>query len=347
MVNHDRRGEPKKGGVVLSERTYEDRPNLWKRLLKQWIFLALLVFIAVFSVTAPGFLTVRNIRNIISYTSVPLLLALGQTFVIISGGIDLSVGAVLGFCGVSSALILKLVWDATGSVGFSIVAGTLSGMIIGTTLGAVSGTMIAKLKVPPFVVTLGMLGIARGCTYLLTSGRSIIGLPIELARIGNYRIWGVIPITLVVALLLIGISLYLLNMTRMGRYTYAIGGSETAAIRAGIPVARYKILIYALSGFMASCAGLVTLARFGTGSPLAGVNSELDSIAAVVIGGASLMGGIGTIFGSVVGALIIGVLLVGLVLLNVEPYWQMVSVGVILIIAVFLDQVRNKDRVQP
>jgi ribose transport system permease protein len=314
----------------------------WRKLTRQWILLILIAFILFFSISARGFLTVRGLRNIAVFTSEPLLLALGQTFVIISGGIDLSVGAVLGFCGIVSALVLKASLSAALPVPLGILFSVMAGLITGTLLGTINGTIIAKLKVPAFVVTLGMLGIARGSTYIMTAGHAIIGLPAELSEIGNRQLFGVVPVSVVITIVLALIMHFLLSRTRLGRYTYAIGGGRQASVRAGVPVDRYTIAIYALCGFTAAWAGILILARFGTGSPIAGLNDELDAIAAVVIGGASLHGGIGNIGGTVIGSLIIGVLLVGLVILNVQPYWQMVSVGFILIAAVFIDNIRYR-----
>lgn len=316
--------------------------SVLERSAKQWIFFILVAFIVLFSISAPGFFSVLGFTNIAVYTSEPLLLALGETFVIISGGIDLSVGALLGFTGVIAALLMKTIWIATQNVIMSILVGLVIALIIGTMVGAINGVIISKLKVPPFVVTLGMLGIARGSTYVLTSGHSIIGLPEILWKVGNYYIIGLLPISVVITIMLVLVAHFLLSKTKLGRYTYAIGGNRQASLRAGVPVDKYIIIIYAFSGFMAAWAGILILARFGTGSPLAGQNAELNSIAAAVIGGTSLLGGIGTIGGTVVGALIVGVLLVGLVIMNIQPYWQMVSVGFILILAVFIDNIRYR-----
>lgn len=313
--------------------------------LGQWIFFILVLFVVFFSVAAPGFWSIRNFKSITVYTTEPLLLALGQTFVIISGGIDLSVGAVLALCGVLSALVLKTVWAFVPNAELSIGMGVAVGLCAGIMLGAINGTIIAKLKVPPFVVTLGMLGIARGATYLLTSGHSIVSLPPALGKIGNAELFGFLPVSVFITFLITVYAHFVLSKTRLGRYTYAIGGGRAAAVRSGVAVDKYTIIIYTISGFTAAWAGILIMARFSTGAPIAGMNDELDSIAAVVIGGASLYGGIGNIPGSVVGAFIIGVLLVGLIILGVDPYWQMVSVGGILIAAVFIDQIRYRSGV--
>ena len=306
----------------------------------KWIFATLGVLVIFFSVAAPGFFSVIGLRSVALFASEPLLLAVAETFVIISGGIDLSVGAVLGFTGVVGALVMRSVWVSSHSLGLSVLVATVVAVGIGTALGAISGTLIAKLRVPPFVVTLGMLGICRGMTFVLTSGQAIIGLPEALGAIGNFSLLGFLPVTTLVAILIIGAASVCLSRTPMGRYIFAIGGNRQAAVRAGVPVTRYTIAIYATSGFLAGWAGLMILARFATGSPLAGQNSELNAIAAAVIGGTSLNGGIGSVGGAVAGALIIVVLLVGLVIMNVQPYWQMAAVGGILILAVFFDNLR-------
>ncbi len=310
------------------------------RSSSQWIFLILVVFVIFFSITARGFFSILGLRNIAIFVSEPLLLAVGETFVIISGGIDLSVGAVLGFTGVVGALIMRGVWVSTHSLALSVIVSVVAGVSIGTAIGTINGLIIAKMRVPPFVVTLGMLGIARGITFVITSGQAIIGLPDALGAIGNLTFLGFLPVTTLVAIVIVLIAYLGLTRTRIGRYTYAIGGSRQATVRAGVPVARYTIMIYAISGFLAGWAGFMLLARFATGSPLAGQNSELNAIAAAVIGGTSLFGGIGSIGGTAIGALIIVVLLVGLVIMNVQPYWQMAAVGGILILAVFIDNLR-------
>ena len=226
----------------------------------------------------------------------------------------------------------------------SIALGTIAGLTTGTVLGMMNGLLIVKLKVPPFIVTLGMLGIARGGTYLLTAGASVVDLPPQIATLGGGKILGFLPVPVLIALILAIVAHFLLSQTPFGRYTYAMGGSRRAASRAGIAVDKYTVLIYAFSGLLASVSGILVVARFVTGSPLAGTNDELNSIAAVVIGGASLFGGVGSIFGSVVGSLIIGVLLVGLIVVNVQPYWQMVAVGIILVLAVSIDRIRYRRK---
>lgn len=313
-------------------------------LLNQWILLVLALFVMGFSIASPRFLSLANLRNIASFLTEPLLLAVGQTFVIISGGIDLSVGAILALAGIVGSMTMKIVMATTGLQGLSIALGMAAGLLVGLACGAANGMLIAKLRVPPFVVTLGMLGIARGFAYLLTSGTSVTGLPRALGPLGNQVYFGYVPLPFLVAVVLTLAAAFVLRSTRLGRHTYAIGGNPRAALRAGIPTQATLVSVYSVSGVFAGAAGVLLLARFATGSPIAGQQSELDAIAAAVIGGASLFGGIGTIFGSVVGASLVSVLLVGLVISNVPPYWQLVATGAILIIAVFIDQVRHRRR---
>lgn len=311
--------------------------NLWS-----WAFLIALV--VVFSLTARGFLSLFNFQNITVTTSETLLMALGETLVIVSGGIDLSVGATLGLAGMVAALAMKGAWGVLGSESTAIAVGTLAGLLTGAAVGFVNGKIITKLKVPPFIVTLGMLGIARGMTLIISDGTTIIGLPPSLGNFGNSVFFSFLPLSVAVTTVLVVVCHFLLARTSLGRYTYAIGGGAEATLRAGVDVDRYRTVIYTLSGLLAAVSGVLITARFSTGSPIAGTNSELNAIAAVVIGGASLFGGEGTVMGAVIGALIIGVLQDGFVILNVQPFWQLVAVGAVIIIAVLIDETRRRVR---
>lgn len=311
--------------------------NLWS-----WAFL--IALIVLFSATARGFFTLFNFQNITVTASETLLMALGETFVIISGGIDLSVGATLGLAGMVAALAMKGAWSLQGSEPVAIAIGVLAGLLTGALIGLANGSIIAKLKVPPFIVTLGMLGIARGVTLIISDGTTVIGLPPSLGTLGNSVWFSVLPISVAVTALLVVVCQFLLAKTLPGRYTYAMGGSAEATLRAGVHVDRYRTWIYTLSGLLSAVSGVLITGRFATGSPIAGTNAELNAIAAVVIGGASLFGGEGTIVGTVIGALIIGVLQDGLVIINVQPFWQLVAVGAVVIIAVLIDETRRKMR---
>ncbi len=277
----------------------------------------------------PPFLTQRNIQLILYQSSLTLVLAAGMTFVIISGGIDLSVGSVLGLCTVIIALVLK----RGGSVGL----GALAAMAVGVVCGALSGGLIVGGRIPPFIATLGMMLIARGAAYV-ASGQQTIGVGTELARLGPAKQ----AIPLVVPLAAIAASFFVLSRTRFGRHLYAIGGNEEAARLSGLPVERDKLITYCLSGLCAGLGAVVYVAKLDAGSHLAGEYLELYAIAAVIIGGTSLMGGEGHVLGSLVGALIMGVLHNGLQLLQVQEYWRRIVIGAIIVAAVFVDQVRRR-----
>src|SRR3984893_1682048 len=293
----------------------------WLALLaafRAWLFLAILL--VVFELWAEcvyhrTFLfTAFNIQSIAVFTVTPLLLGLGQTFVVISGGIDLSVGFTMGL----SAVVMAHIVNASASVGpvGSLVLGILAGIAVAFIPGIINGLLISKLRIPPFIGTLGMYGVARGAAYLLARGTTVPVANGPLDIIGNGMI-GPLPIVVLIAFVIVAIMHYLLSGSRFGQHTYAIGGNVQAALRAGIDVPRNTLALYVLSAITAACAGILYTARVSAGAPQAGEPILLDSIAAVVIGGASLFGGSGTIVGTVIGALIIAVIQYGLVFVNV------------------------------
>jgi ribose transport system permease protein len=307
-----------------------------------WIGGVLLVIIVGFSIDSPYFLTRANWLNTSSTATEVMLLALGETFVICAAGIDLSVGAVLGFSGTAGAWVMAH-WfaGAHGAAIGPVTVGFLAAIAAGGAFGLLNGVLVARAGVPPFVVTLGTLGIATGFGYLLNSGQEISTIPSSVATFGNTNLGGWVPVpVLITAVITIWCGL-LLAKTRFGAYTLSIGDSREAVVRAGIDDRRYLLRIYLLSGLLAGVAGVVVMARLGAGSPDAGATDNLNAIAAVVIGGASLFGGKGTIIGSVIGTAIIAVLVTGLVLINVPSFWQEVAVGAVLIIAVYIDQLRK------
>jgi ribose transport system permease protein len=307
-----------------------------------WIGGVLLAIMIFFAIDSPYFLTRANWLNTSSTGTEVLLLALGETFVICAGGIDLSVGAVLGFSGTGGAWVMAH-WfaGAHGSAIPAVTVGFLAAIAAGGAFGLVNGLLVARAGIPPFVVTLGTLGIATGLGYLLNNGQEISAIPSSVATFGNTNMGGWIPVpVLITAVITIWCGL-LLARTRFGAYTLSIGDSREAVVRAGINDRRYLLRIHLLAGLLAGVAGVLVMARLGAGSPDAGATDNLNAIAAVVIGGASLFGGKGTVTGSVIGTAIIAVLVTGLVLINVPPFWQEVAVGAVLIIAVYIDQLRK------
>ena len=309
-----------------------------------WIFLVLLVIIAVFSVlNFDAFASVFNLRNIMIDASSLLIVAVGMTFVIITGGIDLSVGSVLVFSQVVAALVMR----AMGAEGLAVIlAGLASVLLAGLAWGLLNGVLIAKTRIPALIVTLGTLGMAQGAALLLSGGINVRrAVPPELVTtVGIGRLFGEIPYLVLIAAGITILGTILLHLTRFGRHTYAIGSNAEASRRAGINVSRHLIKVYAMSGMLAGMAGFVLLARFTTTTIEGHGTTNLQAIAAVVIGGTSLFGGIGAVFGTVVGVFIPAILRNGFIILGVEPFWQQVAVGAVLILAVYVDQLKRRAR---
>jgi ribose transport system permease protein len=301
---------------------------------------ALAVMVAALSVATDRFLTVDNGVNVLRQISINLCLSIGMTLVILSGGIDLSVGSVLALAGAVAAGLLKdgVTLAPLGVVlQFTPFGAVAAGIGTGAVLGACNGLAITRLRIPPFVATLGMLSIARGLTRLWTGGHPIAGLGPQFGYLGVGQPWGV-PMPAAIAFALAAMLAFVLRRTRFGRHLYAVGGNERAAALSGLNVRRIKLAVYTLGGALAGVAGLLFTARLDAAEPNAGFSYELDSIAAVVIGGTSLSGGRGAIFGTVLGCLIIGVLNNGLVLLKVSPDWQLVVKGLVIVAAVAIDR---------
>ena len=312
--------------------------------LRAWLFLVLLLVLfeawAQASYGASFILSSYNAQSIAVFAVAPLLLALGETFVIIAGEIDLSVGFIMGLSAVIAARGANIAGGLMPAFP-AMAAGIAAGLLVSLIPGAVNGWLISKLKVPPFIGTLGMFGVARGAAFLLAAGPTVPVANGYFAALGNGRVLG-FPIVVVITILFLLLMSYVLRQTRFGQHTYAVGASEQAALRAGINVGRHTRKLYLLSAFCAGLGGVLYTARFTAGAAQAGEPLLLDSIAAVVIGGASLFGGSGTILGTVAGSLVIAVIQYGLVFIDVEPFWQFVAVGVVIIISVLVDQTQRK-----
>jgi ribose transport system permease protein len=325
----------------------ERRPSTLQRIASgssTQIGLILVALIVVFSLLSfSEFFAVANGRNIATDAAVLLVLAVGSTYVIITAGIDLSLGSVLVFSGVVSA---KLMNEVGGNNWGVILIGLAAALAAGLGWGLLNGLLIAKAKIPAFIVTLGTLGMSLGGAYLITGGVDEREVPFKLiADVGIGRIAG-IPYLVLIALAVAIVLGIILAQTRFGRYTYAIGSNEEAVRRAGVNVDRHLIKIYSLAGLLSGLAGFMNLARFGTTTIGGHATDNLNAIAAVVIGGTSLFGGIGSILGTVFGVFIPAVLQNGFVIVGVQAFWQQVAVGAVLILAVYLDQLRRSRQRQ-
>jgi len=310
-----------------------------QQLYKFQSLIALLLMILAMMVLSDKFLTVDNAWNVMRQISVNVCISVGMTLVILTGGIDLSVGSVLALSGAVAAGLLKNGIAIEGLdlfIGFTILGALAAGLLVGAGLGAVNGLAVTRFNVPPFVATLAMLTIGRGLTMLWTGGFPITGLE-SLSFLGTGWLLS-IPMPVWISALIVILFSILSKKTRFGRYVYAVGGNERAALLSGVNVPKIKFKVYTLAGMLAAVGGIIVTARLDSAQPNAGMGYELDSIAAVVIGGTSLSGGRGSVLGTVQGALIIGVLNNGLVLLNVSPFWQQVIKGIVILAAVILDR---------
>ncbi len=304
-----------------------------KRLLP---FLTLIVLFVALAIASPYFLTKTNLSSVVRQTAVINIMALGMTLIIISGGIDLSVGSILAMAGIFGTMAMEK--------GYSIPIGIAIGILTGMTCGFFNGVMITRLRINPFIVTLGTLGIYRGVTLIVSGGLPVHQIPPAFSFLGEGTVLGV-PFVLWVLIVCAIVMHIVLEHTRLGRYSFSIGSNEGAAFYAGIPVAFHITAVYAIGGALTGLAGMIEASRLMTGQPTAGQGYELQAIAAVVIGGGSLRGGEGSVVGTLVGAFIMGLLSNGSDLLGINPYVQQAIIGAVIILAVSVDEFRKRKMV--
>lgn len=300
------------------------------------ILIGLILMCVFMSFRSSAFLTGNNISNVLRQVTTNANLAFGMTFAIILCGIDLSVGSILAFSGTLCAGLIA-------NSGVPVPLAVLIGICVGTLLGFINGFIIAKTQMPPFIVTLAMMQIARGAAYVYTNGMPIRVMVPQYNNIGIGYL-GMIPLPVIYTGIFFVFTALLLGKTRYGKYVYAVGGNEDAARFSGINIGRIKMITYTLIGFLASVSGIVICARMYSGQPTAGDGAEMDAIAAVVLGGTSFSGGIGKIGGTLIGVFIIGVLNNGLNLLNVNSFWQLIAKGLVILFAVYIDLIKKKTK---
>lgn len=299
------------------------------------ILSVLLLISVALSILSPVFLTTSNILSVLLQISNNMFLALGMTLIIILGGIDLSIGSIVAMSG-------------TLTVGFIVTDGLpmgpaiVLGLLIGTASGFFNGVIIAKFRVPAFIVTLAMMNMARGIAYIYSGGRSTRIMDEAFVRIGTGRLFGFIPYPVIYMIILIVIFSVLLGKTKFGTYIYAVGGNRESAHLSGVPIKRVEIAVYTISGFLAAFAGLVLSSRMFSGQPASGAGYEMDAIAACVLGGISMSGGTGRISGTVIGAIVIGIISNGLNLMGVSSFWQLVVKGAIILVAILIDSQKGR-----
>lgn len=308
--------------------------NRYKNMLRKLgPLLGFIILCIVLSIVSEQFLTVSNLLNVTRQVSINAVIAVGMTLVILTGGIDLSVGSIVAFAGsVTAGLLVG---------GLSIPMAVLAGLLLGTFIGMMNGIFITYGKIPPFIATMGMMTIVRGYTLVYTDGRPITGFSEGFRSLGGGYV-GSVPIPVIIMILIFILAWLILKKNKFGRYIYAIGGNEEAARLSGINTRKNLIGVYSIAGLLAALSGIILASRLNSAQPTAGAAFEMDAIAAVVLGGTSLAGGRGTIVGTLVGALIIGVLDNGLNLLNVSSFYQQVAKGVVILLAVLMDRKQGK-----
>ena len=306
-----------------------------KRYLKRntGILIGLVAICVVVSIKSPRFLSQENIMNVLRQISSNMYVASSMTMILIAGGIDLSVGSVIAITGVTSGTLLNM--------GLPIPLVILISLLLGALYGAISGVIITNTTLPPFIVTYSMMQILRGATYVYTGGTTVRIDDRTYTNLGTGYAFGFLPLPVVYLMVVLLIVFLVMNNTELGRHIYAVGGNEKAARYSGINVRRTRMFVFTFSGVMGALAGLVLAARSYSGNPLAGNGAEMDAIAACVLGGTSMAGGYGFVGGTLIGALIIGIMNNGLNLMGIDSYWQIILKGVVILIAVYVDYLKN------
>lgn len=308
--------------------------NVKSNLKKYRSLIGLFLLCVIIAIATPRFLTLSNITNVLTQIAVNAIIAVGMSFVILTGGIDLSVGSTVALSGAVAASVVL----STGSIPLAIIAA----IIVGAVIGLINGVLVSKGKLQAFIATLATMTIFRGETLVFTQGNPISKLPESFMVLGNGSL-GFLPVPILITIIVAVIAIYALSQTKLGRYIYAVGGNEDSSRLSGINTNKIKTLVYMVAGIASAIGGIILTSRIGSASPNAGTGYELDAIAAVVIGGTSLSGGEGKISGTIIGALIIGVISNGLNLMNVSPFYQSIVKGLVILVAVLLDKKQKNN----
>lgn len=308
--------------------------KIWKKFSRELgIIIALIILVVIFGLLEPLYLTPTNLLDIVDQTVINGLLAVGMTLVIITGGIDLTVGSTMAVVIVSIGQFLIN--------GLNPFISVILGMVLGFILGTINGFLISKMKLQPFIATMGMMSLYRGVAYLITGGWPVLNIPQRFRTIMDGDLIGIIPSSVIILLVVTFVAYILLKHTKFGTYLYSMGSNEEATRLSGVNVDKNKILAYAACGVTTALAGMVILAKLGTGEPAAGQGYELNAIAAAAVGGTSLSGGKGSIVGTFFGALLLQALRIGLIVIGVDTFWQYIATGGIIIAAVYLDIIQT------
>lgn len=308
--------------------------NVKSNLKKYRSLIGLFLLCVIIAIATPRFLTLSNITNVLTQIAVNAIIAVGMSFVILTGGIDLSVGSTVALSGAVAASVVL----STGSIPLAIIAA----IIVGAAIGLINGVLVSKGKLQAFIATLATMTIFRGETLVFTQGNPISKLPESFMVLGNGSL-GFLPVPILITIIVAVIAIYALSQTKLGRYIYAVGGNEDSSRLSGINTNKIKTWVYMVAGIASAIGGIILTSRIGSASPNAGTGYELDAIAAVVIGGTSLSGGEGKISGTIIGALIIGVISNGLNLMNVSPFYQSIVKGLVILVAVLLDKKQKNN----
>ncbi|MGI6005084.1 MAG: ABC transporter permease [Christensenellales bacterium] len=321
------------------------RAQAFETIGKFWTLAVFLIIVTSFSLFQPRMLSLDYWKSTFSYMTEIIILGIGEGMVMIGGCIDLSIGALSGLVGVISAITIKGLVPVVG-VGWAIVMGIAMGLATGVLMGFINGLIVSRMKLSPFLATIGTMGACAGLSLVFSRGTEVAGLPRVLGTFANYKIVDFVTPNILVGWAILLVFIFILHKTRFGLHTYAVGSSHEALTRSGVDADRHITRLYMISGLMGAFSGILLMMRFVSASPLTGSTSQLTAVAAAAIGGVSSRGGVGRAEGILLGALIISVVMTGLVLINVPTYWQQVAVGVIIVLSVYMDQFSSRAQLR-